>query len=291
MYVDPRAEACIRANLRAHGVQELDDDVRQLVASHLWSKGLQSTLDRVNEPEDVYKLLFATARNVCRTLKKGWLSDMRRNVELQPEPLDADEWSVHPAAEDSTLSAVVGRVDRANAERELNRRLAVFQPESEGKKAGRKQVKGASGKPSPEELETAAFLKRVRLRTGASNARLALGLGVSEGTLAAYLSGRVRSLPAAVRARAVRLESECAAEASALGAKPEQLTVADQIERWKELLAITHLASAETDRRIAATIGVDRATVWRWRTARVRPPSTEDLRAYDRVVRRTRGAT
>jgi hypothetical protein len=310
-YADNSTKRIVQYVCRIHNFEELNEDIFQEVGFRFSTQLVQ----RIREPRAAYAVIKATAKNVC--------GDLLRYHRLRPEiSLDAiieesegsspDSLHIAGLADERTSAlqdVVAAALDHDRAITMFNQRLqqhgqrrfqqleAVFEPPVELLTPRPAPPGSAENRASPGRDRARSWLDSQSRRTdtdadelikmrdalGIDNARLAELLGLSEPMLNFYLYSERRGIPARVMAEARTILENVGKDRLETVEQLALLPMADVAERWMRMLTIDPAAD-DANVRLGAALGVNRATVWRWRKDAMRPKRAMLVSTHDKVV-------
>lgn len=296
-YADTRvtrliAHACYKSRLPT----DFCDELLQELVLLLTQKFLASIVD----PEKIYNVLHVSACNIAR----------RKSTKATEDSLDAIlERDGDPDPTTSSLMADLSR-DSTNVDEQIDRRRAIAElGRRMSAKMGTEQGNGANmqlttslrmttidtqplivtrtARIKPPKAVTPASeggieLSDIRQQLGYTVPEFAKVLNITKGTLSSYLYGIVKNVPDSVLKEARLLKSQSGNAFQEIAKKFENLTMEAIVTGWCVQLGIG-IEDERRDTHLAEKIGVDRATVWRWRCRNMRP-ELKKLKEYDDLV-------
>jgi DNA-binding transcriptional regulator YiaG len=203
------------------------------------------------------------------------------------------------ADEHREMDEVESRIDRQKAIAEFDRRFSK-QKEPPMQLATRirfsvidpnlkvvphqERVKPPKAEPVNQPGAEGIELNEIRKELGYSVPEFAKVLNLSKGTFSSYIYGVVKNVPASVMKEARMLQRQAGVEFKAINKKFGKLAMYEIVDRWIKDLGIESDDKGR-DTQLAEVLGVDRATVWRWRERDMRP-ETRKLKEYDDLVQK-----
>lgn len=289
-YGDTRVKRIQENVVRSFNLFEVGDELLQRVASLFWEKLLPLMLSVPNEPDNVYKVVYAAARNVGLSLRKERTREAMRHV--HPSESDDEEPGTDALPEqlDDWLSTVDARLDQERAGAELERRIAMhsktYHPLIEIHRlppAKPVPPKPAKVVPADGEKTASVELAEIRDSLGVTNDKFAGLLNIGQPRLLSYLYRRVQNVPLDIMKAARDLLEDGPRGYQRAVARFADKEMPEIVATWESLLGITGDATA--DEQIAKILGVNRVTVWRWRNDKGRP-TVHEISEHDLAVRR-----
>jgi transcriptional regulator with XRE-family HTH domain len=316
-YEDERVHRILQSLAFRYRLQSHVDEVRQRVALLFYERFLPQMLASQEEPENVYKLVYALAFNVFRSILKEINLSSKRDVSIEDSVADDSDNSAFALTEitlpslGESIDMTEDRIDRERAQSELARRLAtassvrlsdraatvMLAPQvqigvSVTVKAPRRRQKVPSSVYGKE-------LATIKQDLGLTNQEFADRLGVGLPTLASYLYARVHTVPEDVLKTARAIHAATPAADLEIKKRMESNLMPQILDEWASLLGLTDPEDNKRDAVISSHLGVNPITVWRWRTSETKP-SVRVLVDYHGVIteisrsttaKRTKGAS
>ena len=258
---------------------------------------LDKYLDRLDDPNNIYTLLYSVSRNVALTVKGSLLLHDSRYISLA-EPDSSNRRSMRPvdhevqlnksqelvelASEDFTLN-VEQAIDRRRAEEKLALRFAKLDPVL----LARLDEPHAPAERKPRvqmELSTEAReLIMIRDRMRLDNRRFALALGIEHPLLCAYIYGRTKKIREQVMLQARNMYSNRGGVHDEVLARLSRRSMRRIVTDWLE--AVGEQPGQPGFTMLGAVLGVNWHTVRRWQGDEFKPP-LDKLQALDQIVQK-----
>lgn len=289
-YNDTRVRRIVESNVRTHKIPDLKEEVWQRLAELFWDKLLGLLVSQENEPDNVYKAVFAGAKFVSMSIKKEKLRDEERlistDVADDEDMISVVDEQVRAKSEDFT-DIVNARIDQEYAGRELMKRLALkpdehLFPMVQIVDARPAVVTKKRAKPAASDTTAADELSAIRTKLGIKNVEFAKKLGIGLPTLSSYLYRRVQKVPQNVMDAARALVSDGPTDHDRAVSLFSDKQMSEIVARWERIMDM--VGAEDADKRIAAVLKVDQITVWRWRNNETRP-SIAEIGTFDREIR------
>lgn len=293
-YADTRvrrliAHACYKSRLSPDFSEELAQECAVLLT--------QKFIRTIEDPEKIYNVLHLSACHMARRKAEKAGEDsldaiLERSGEADPS---TSEIMGDPR---QVIEEVEVSMDRRKAIDEFNRRLNTQQKGSPMHMTNSlrmslvhstplvvprlERIKPPKQEPANSPSEAGIELNDIRRELGYTVPEFAQLLNTSKGTLSSYLYGIVKNVPESVLKEARLLRHQAGKEFQALNAKFGNLSMRDIVDAWFKSLGID-VEDKNRDTFLATILGVDRATVWRWRERNMRPEPRK-LKEYDDMV-------
>jgi len=288
-YDDRRVLRIFRSIAYKDRLQSYVDEARQRVALLFYERFLPQMLASQDAPENVYKLVYALAFNVFRSILKEINLSSKRDVSIEDSVADDSDPSASVLIEitlpslGETIDMTEERIDRERAQGELARRLAtasavrlldraatvMLAPQVQigtpvAVKAPRRRHKVPSSVYGKE-------LATIKQNLGLTNQEFADRLGVGLPTLASYIYARVHTVPEDVLTTARAIHAATPQADLEIKRRMESNLMPQILDEWGALLGLIDPEDNKRDAVIAAHLGVNPITVWRWRTSETKP--------------------
>lgn len=307
-YKDQRVARIFRSLPFVGRLDGYRDEARQRVAVLFLERYVDRMIREQQPAEFFYRLLYALAMNMLRTIRReAQRSDDRHRV-LIPQDAAIESSGVRDnglhavsetaiAGDTETLESTERRIDMERAQREIAKRMAAKTsakssisdaptPSIERPGSGNVLIGGVlelqispkmlhSPSASEEDVKVLLELRTVKALT---NLELAEQLDCTAAALASYIGRRVPPPERIVTAAHVLLNA-----AKRKRSPVAKLSLDELFESWVSLLGIQALGSMEQNKRIGEVIGRDGSTVYRWRTKRVEMPARELEAFHERI--------
>lgn len=308
-YDDPRVtrlakHACGKFRLPDATYDEIKQDLAILLDGKF--------LNRLEHPEKIYNVLHVTALNLARRRHDKFSEDsLDELIERGGESFTSSSPALVDHLSDRDLAD--DQLDRSRAKAEFSRRLKL----SENNKTTATDEEGIGTMnlshtavasfgmsffdpkpvvvyrqprpPRPErtnELSAEAIeLNEIRQYLGYTVPEFAKLMNTRKGTLSSYLYGTVRSIPLALMTEARALRKQGGQNFQESAAKFNDMKMTEIVEQWETKLAGGQAPAANGETELGDVLGVDRATVWRWKERDMRP-DLRKLREYDEIITR-----
>lgn len=308
-YADQRVARIFRSLPFVGRLDGYRDEARQRVAVMFFERYVDRMVRERQSPDAYYKLLYALAFNMLRTMRReAQRSDERHRV-LVPhdepsEPAVMRDNGKHLVSEASiasdtqTLEETERRIDMQTAQREIAKRLSA---KAHGKAASSspaestRLVAGSGNVVVGEVLSLSVPPKLIKLPSanqgdvqvlldlrsslGLTNIELAEQLDCTPAALASYIGRRVPPPARIVAAAQVLLHAARRRRNELAGMGTDEI-----FDLWIRRLRIQSFGVMEQCKRIAEIVGKDATTVYRWRTQRVDIP-VRDLDTYNDMIK------
>ena len=280
------------------------DEARQRVAMLFFETYVPQILTNGTTPQGVYKLVFALAHNVFRSIRKELNADANR-LEQYDEAGDQSEVptssSMDAAMADDFLPALHRKIDMERAQNEIARRISLAaQVPLEDRSTNERFMAGIA---LGDEVKVSKFarrrkpmrnsegsneLKNIKATLGCTNSDFALNLAIGLPTLSSYIYGRVQTVPEDVLQRARQLISGINPKTLERRKWLSTVPMVDVYDDWAKALGIHLLDPSEQDHRLSNLLGTNVTTVWRWRQPQTASskakPKLSDLVTYDALI-------
>jgi hypothetical protein len=245
---------------------------------------LDKYLDTLDEPANVYTLLYPVAQHVALTVKGSLLSHRPSHMPLtepdadnhrslrpveQELPLGEPQALIEAAAEDFT-HRVEEEIDRRRAEAKLAERLRALDPALRARieRAGAAPERRPRGPHLP--TAEARELLDIRDRLHLDNRDYAKALGIDHPLLCAYLYGRTKKIRDSVMAEARNLYRNRGRERGRLLNGLNRRSMRRIVEGWLRLLGESPARPGFS--ALAMIFGINWHTVRRWHGEEFKPP-------------------
>ena len=289
-YRDTRVRRIVESNVRTFKIIDLKEEVWQRLAELFWEKLLRLLVSQPNDPDNVYKAVFAGAKFVSMSIKKEKSRDEERLISTDIAD-DEDMISVvdeHVRAKSDDFTDLVNaKIDQEYAGMELMKRLTlkpdhhVF-PMVEIVEARAPVVVKKRPKPVKTDGSAADELASIRAKLGIKNSEFARKLGIGLPTLSSYLYRRVQRVPENIMSLARGLVSDGPTDHDRSVAMFADKPMSEIVARWERIMDI--VGDPTADKLIGGVLDVDQITVWRWRNNKTQP-SIEEIAAFDRTIK------
>lgn len=281
-------DACFRKGCSRNDVDEIKQDLAILL--------IHKFIKTIKDPEKIYNVLHVAACHIARRktekIKEFSIEDLA--VEEPRVLYNKDD----PVGDDPVVR-VIETIDRHKAVEEFNRRLTgqlknLPHPLSTSLRLSvvNKQPVLIERPLKPKRLtyreespsNAGKELGDIRKELGYTVPQFAELLNTSRGTLCSYLYGIVKTVPAQILNEARLLKTSANNDFQEFNKKICGMSMGEIIEQWIVLLGLQEHSKKSLDAQLAEILGVDRATIWRWRERDMRP-EVRRLKEYDEIVR------
>ncbi|MBK6616206.1 hypothetical protein [Ottowia sp.] len=286
-YRDTRVHRIVESNVRTFKIPDLKEEVWQRVAYLFWEKLLPLLIGQPNEPDNVYKAVFAGAKFVSMSIRKEKSRDEERLVSTDVPDEDMISVVDEQVFSEDFTDLVHAKIDQEYAGRELMKRLALkpdhhIFPMVEFTAPREAVVPKKRAKAAPSDGNAAEELSAIRVKLGIRNTDFAQQLGIGLPTLSSYLYRRVQKVPENIMAAARALIAEGPTGHDRAVDMFAKKPMSEIVARWERIMDIT--GQEDADLQISKAIKVDQITVWRWRQNETRPTIAE-IAAFDRLIK------
>lgn len=287
-YADPDVRKVVAGVCGQYRLLDALDDIYQEVCVRF----VRKILSAIREPNAVYGVIKATASNIGLDL-------ISRRVRAAESSLDELIDNVSDSGDASHLRELVDNqtLDFEMIEQkmmadkacdEFNSKLARFygadrpivfpktwlkDSVNEGDSPAKSQLKTRAGKAKQEQpkfSEDTLFLQKLRNVLGVPNARLGELLSQSESVISYYLYTPRMKVPDGIMREAKNLYESLPKEDIENTGFLETTPVPKIVESWMAMTSIDPEGKS-SNKDFAHKIGVDRSTVWRWRSGQLKP--------------------
>lgn len=285
-YQDPRVRRIVEHNVRQFRIPDLKEEVWQRLAEIFWQKLLPALTAQEQDPDNVYKVVFAGARHVCMSVRKERARDAVRNVSTDDPDEDMIPILADQVQSDDFTLTVNEQIDQEYAGRELRRRLSMdtdhqIFPLVQITAGQPVTIPKKRQKAAPIDSQAGKELSEIRLKLGITNTKFAERLGMGLPTLSSYLYNRVQNVPQRVMDAARALLEEGPSDVDRAKRVFGSVPMSTVVARWDKALGIE--GDPKADEKIAFVCKVDAITVWRWRTDAAQPDAQERARLDNRI--------
>jgi hypothetical protein len=289
-YRDTRVRRIVESNVRTFKIPDLKEEVWQRLAELFWDKLLGLLVSQENEPDNVYKAVFAGAKFVSMSIKKEKARDDERlistDVADDEDMISVVDEQVRAKSEDFT-DIVNAKIDQEYAGMELMKRLSLqpdhhIFPMVEFVDARPAVVTKKRVKPAATDTSAADELAAIRTKLGIKNMEFAERLGIGLPTLSSYLYRRVQKVPDKVMDVARALVNDGPTDHDHAVSLFANKQMSEIVARWERIMDM--VGAEDADKRIASILKVDQITVWRWRNNETRP-SIAEIGTFDREIK------
>ena len=289
-YRDTRVRRIVESNVRTFKIIDLKEEVWQRLAELFWEKLLRLLVSQPNDPDNVYKAVFAGAKFVSMSIKKEKSRDEERLISTDVSD-DEDMISVVDeqvrAKSDDFTDLVNAKIDQEYAGIELMKRITL-KPDHHVFPMVRivdgppPVVTKKRPKPTDADSGAAGELASIRSKLGITNPEFAIKLGIGLPTLSSYLYRRVQRVPENIMSLARGLVSDGPTDHDRSVSMFADKQMSEIVARWERIMDI--VGDPNADKLIGAVLDVDQITVWRWRNNKTQP-SVQEIGALDRKIK------
>lgn len=288
-YEDERVHRIFRSIAFKDRLQSYIDEARQRVALLFYERFLPQMLASQEAPENVYKLVYALAFNVFRSILKEINLSSKRDVSIEDSVADDSDHSASALMEitlpslGESIDMTEERIDRERAQNELARRLSTASAVRLSDRAATVMLAPQVHIGAPvtvkaprrrQKVPSSVFgkeLATIKQNLGLTNQEFADRLGVGLPTLASYLYARVHTVPEDVLKTARAIHAATPQADLDIKRRMESNPMPQILDEWGALLGLTDPEENKRDGVIASHLGVNPITVWRWRTSETKP--------------------